>query len=262
MGTKRPKQKFYLECYNAGVGGYRWGVGFTYRAFILTPPPSLREPLGMPPFLQLASISPTDLGNFGSLAGIPWIIPLGILNALPMLVERRIEYTYLSWSDIILSIPFFSHQNRITSHLFSLALQTQKGAYMASGRGLGNTSTSLVEIFTLHSVTNFIPGAKLLLLVIFYCGAGGGILYLLWPMIAGICYLVAPTLYNPKPTYKGMMEGFAELLTWIFAPDETFDADAYQMIKNSKNPLDGPAKVCGYLPPIWLEIVLPPKAVR
>ena len=93
------------------------------------------------------------------------IIPLGILNALPMLVERRIEYTYLSWSDIILSIPFFSHQNRITSHLFSLALQTQTGAYMASGRGLGNTATSLVEIFNYHAITNFIPGGKLILLV-------------------------------------------------------------------------------------------------
>jgi hypothetical protein len=187
---------------------------------------------------QLADITPPDLGMHGSLAGIPWIIPLGILNALPMLVERRIEYTYLSWSDIILSIPFFSHQNRITSHLFSLALQTQTGAYMASGRGLGNTATSLVEIFNYHAITNFIPGGKLILLVIFYCFSGGDVLYLLWPLIAGICYICAPVMYNPKPSYKEVMESVSQLFVWVFAKDETFDDTGYRMIAESKVPLD------------------------
>ena len=84
----------------------------------------------VPAFHSAAScpqVYPSDLKNLGSLAGIPWIFPLGLLNALPMLVEREIESTYLSLSDMLLSIPFFSHQNRITAHTFSVALQTQTG---------------------------------------------------------------------------------------------------------------------------------------
>jgi len=38
-------------------------------------------------------------------------------------LERGIEYTYLSITDIAFSVPFFSHQNRITADLFGLALQ-------------------------------------------------------------------------------------------------------------------------------------------
>ena len=191
---------------------------------------------------QTAQITPVDLGHFGSMASIPWILPLGLLNALPMLVERKIEYTYLSWGDILFSIPFFSHQNRITSYTFSLALETQTGAYLASGRGLGNTRTSLVQIFVYHSITNFIPSCKLLMMVLFYCAMGGDVLFLLWPLLAAICYLIAPTLYNPKPTYKEMFDHHIELLKWLSAEDACFDAAAFYTIKNAAEPLDEATK--------------------
>ena len=135
----------------------------------------------------VAGISPNVLASHGSPIGVPWLIPLGALNMLPILVERQLEYTYISLTDIVFSIPFFSHQNRITSQYFALALTTHKGAYMASGRGLGHTRTSLVNIFLFHAVTNFLPGCQLLLLVVLWCALGGNALYMYWPMIAGVC---------------------------------------------------------------------------
>ena len=86
---------------------------------------------------------------------------------------------------------------------------------MASGRGLGSTRTSMVDLFLYHGVTNFIPGARLLALVLFYCALGGDVLFLLWPLIAALCYLCAPMLYNPKPNYKAMMESLSELVYWV-----------------------------------------------
>ena len=117
-------------------------------------------------------VTTTDFILVGSLAGTPWILQLGFLNALPMLLERKIEYTYLSWSDIFLSIPFFAHQNRLTSSLFGATMQTQKGAYLPSGRGVGHTHTALMDIFIHFAGTNFIAGMQLLVMVIYFCCLG------------------------------------------------------------------------------------------
>uniref|UniRef100_A0A7S1JEU0 GH16 domain-containing protein n=1 Tax=Eutreptiella gymnastica TaxID=73025 RepID=A0A7S1JEU0_9EUGL len=191
---------------------------------------------------QVAQISAGQLYLNGSKAGNPWIFQLGFLNVLPMLVERKIEFTYLSWTDVIYSMPFFSHQNRITAELFHVALRTQKGAYMASGRGLGNTNTSLVDIFLYHSATNFLPGCKLILLVIFYCSIGGSFLMLLWPFVSGVCYLTAPVLYNPKPSFKALADSFEDFKRWITTPCQIFEATSYNKINSCPDQLDDVTK--------------------
>ena len=173
----------------------------------------------------------------GSAAGSPWIIQLGFLNVLPMLVERKLEQTYLTWTDILLSVPFFAHQNRITSAYFRLALATQRAAYLASGRGLGNTHTSLLEVFLLHASSNFVAGGKLIVLVMYYTALGGDVLFLLWSLIAGVSYLAAPIFYNPKPTLKHVIEGFKELLHWISAADDCFNARAHETINRAEGML-------------------------
>ena len=83
------------------------------------------------PMLQITT---ENLWLVGSAAGAPWILQLGFLNALPMLVERRIEQTYLGLTDVLLSLPFFAHQNRITSAYFRIAITSQRAGYLASGR--------------------------------------------------------------------------------------------------------------------------------
>ena len=147
--------------------GIPMGVGGGARP----PPPPRRRPkrnsawnlnlwltLQPPPLHLILQVTPNILAAHGSPIGIAWLIPLGILNVVPMVVERKLEFTYLSFTDIVFSIPFYSHQNRITADYFALALMTKKGAYMASGRGLGNTRTSIVDIFLCHSISNFLPG--------------------------------------------------------------------------------------------------------
>ena len=76
---------------------------------------------------------------------------------------------------------------------------------MASGRGLGNTRTSVVDLFLYHGVTNFLPGSRLLLMVILFCGLGHSLAFVFWPMVAGISYIAAPVLYNPKPTNRSLL---------------------------------------------------------
>eukprot|EP00669_Euglena_mutabilis_P011079 TRINITY_DN574_c0_g1_i2.p1 TRINITY_DN574_c0_g1~~TRINITY_DN574_c0_g1_i2.p1 ORF type:complete len:782 (+),score=364.67 TRINITY_DN574_c0_g1_i2:3-2348(+) len=191
---------------------------------------------------QVAEIDPNIIASLGSSAGAAWILPLGVLNALPMILERGIEYTYLSITDIAFSVPFFSHQNRITADLFGLALQTKKGAYMASGRGLGNIRAGLVDLFVCHSQTNFLPGFRLIFLVIFYCAIGGNVIYLLWPMIAALSYIIAPVLYNPKPTYRSLLVAASDLERWLTTKDKTFDKEQFRVIDNARVPLDLVAK--------------------
>ena len=77
---------------------------------------------------------------------------------------------------------------------------------MASGRGLGNTRTSIVELYLYHGITNFLPGIKILAMVALFCAHGHSLAYLFWPMVAGVCYVAAPVLYNPKPTHRALLE--------------------------------------------------------
>jgi hypothetical protein len=186
---------------------------------------------------QVAQITTENLWLVGSAAGAPWILQLGFLNALPMLVERRIEQTYLGLTDVLLSLPFFAHQNRITSAYFRIAITSQRAGYLASGRGLGNTNTSLLEIYLYHASSNFIAGSKLILLVIYFTALGGDVLFLLWSLIAGVSYIAAPIMYNPKPSPKAMVEGFKQFTRWLKARDEIFDRKGYDLMKNSEQML-------------------------
>ena len=378
----------------AAAPGTRVSFGVSHRivsgkAHTANPPPN-------------PQVTTEKLWLVGSAAGAPWILQLGFLNALPMLVERRIEHTYLGLTDVILSLPFFAHQNRITSAYFTLAISSQRASYLASGRvgsaaapsptcrllgpgcypaitavgsfgrvffpvfysngpsldpsapisldkkkfssaplkpqhppppplralatpcpaaaglhtgpcpalarasleylktngghplppnslapspdqsdhrgkkrtyrwenvfgpflvhkllgprpplprskdalppphqptppypphahphapfqGLGNTNTSLLEIFLFHAGSNFFSGSKLVLLVIYYTALGGEVLFLLWSLIAGVSYIAAPVMYNPKPNLKALVEGFKEFTRWLRARDEIFDA--------------------------------------
>ena len=66
----------------------------------------------------------------GSAFSAPWLIQLGFFHVLPMLAEMKLEFSYLRFSDIFMSLPFFSHQNRITAAFFSNAIQTGSANYM------------------------------------------------------------------------------------------------------------------------------------
>ena len=85
----------------------------------------------------VAQIGPNILASHGAPIGVPWLIPLGILNMIPMLVERTLEYTYLSLTDCIFSIPFYSHQNRITADSFRNSLTTKKVPPCVAWEGAG-----------------------------------------------------------------------------------------------------------------------------
>jgi hypothetical protein len=193
-------------------------------------------------FFQLAGVTPMTLQNFGCYTGNAWILPLGVMHAIPMLVERKIEKTYLTWNDILMSVPFFSHQNRVTSYSFSMALQTRTGGYMASGRGLGNSPTPLVDIFLSFAISNFLPACQLITMVTLFCALGGSVIYLLWPLIAACCYITAPVLYNCKPTYMDTSKSFAAFWNWLYADDRLFDADTFDAIRSQDGNLDLAAK--------------------
>ena len=79
-----------------------------------------------------------------------------------MLVARRLEYTYIRLSDVLLSIPFHSHQNRSTAAFLSNAFMCREAVPASGAVGLGNTRTSIVDVFLMHSVTHFLPGCRLL----------------------------------------------------------------------------------------------------
>ena len=74
-----------------------------------------------------------------------------------------------------------------------------------------------------HASSNFIAGSKLILLVIYFTALGGDVLFLLWSLIAGVSYIAAPIMYNPKPSPKAMVEGFKQFTRWLKARDEIFD---------------------------------------
>jgi len=40
---------------------------------------------------------------------------------------------------------------------------------------------------------------------------GSNVIYLLWPMIAALSYIIAPVLYNPKPTYRSLLVAATDL---------------------------------------------------
>eukprot|EP00668_Euglena_longa_P002959 GGOE01003456.1.p1 GENE.GGOE01003456.1~~GGOE01003456.1.p1 ORF type:complete len:3098 (-),score=946.50 GGOE01003456.1:364-9156(-) len=203
---------------------------------------------------QLAQITPVSMGSFGSSASAAWLLPLGALNALPMIIERVLEVTYLGRWDFFTSIPFFSHQNRITAAFFTLAMDTQKGAYMASGRGIGNTNTHIVDIFCYHAATNFWPALELLTLVIIYVLLGGNSLWLMWTIIAGVCYLVAPILYNPKPSLNGFTSQTFDFFKWLRSPSSQFNLSTYHhIIKIDPLTLRQKQQLFTALPPNQLE---------
>ena len=84
---------------------------------------------------------------------------------------------------------------------------------------------------------------RLLVMVILFCGLGNSVLYMLLPLLTGICYIAAPALYNPKPTYRALLEDIEEFGAWLTKRDDTFDSDVYQLIDSSKTLLDAHTKV-------------------
>ena len=75
-------------------------------------------------------------------------------------------------------------------------------------------------------------------MVILFCALGNPVLYLFWPMIAGICYVSAPVLYNPKPTYRSLLEAIEELWMWGHRRDDALDPDVYTLIQRADKLLD------------------------
>ena len=72
------------------------------------------------------------------------------------------------------------------------------------------------------------------MLVILFCALGHDVLYVFWPLLAGIFYIAAPVLYNPKPTWGALLEAVDELWCWGYQRDDTIDSDVFKLIHNQR----------------------------
>ena len=138
---------------------------------------------------------------------VPSIVPLlhprpvlCLCAVLPLLVEFKLEYSYLAFSDLPMSLAFFAHQNRISAFFFGSTMCLGSATYMGTKRGIGNAYIPLLQIFVHHFFTNFLDALKIGAVLAIYLGSGGQAM-LVWTLFLSVGFWIgAPILYNPNPS--------------------------------------------------------------
>ncbi|CAM6127243.1 unnamed protein product [Calypogeia fissa] len=158
-----------------------------------------------------------------------FLVQMGILTALPMIVENSLENGFLSaiWQFLTMQLQlasvFFTFSLGTRAHYFGRTILHGGAKYRATGRGFVVRHEKFSTNYRLYSRSHFIKGLEIIFLLIVYQAYGASkntVVYILTTIscwFLGITWILAPFLFNPSGfDWLKSVDDFDDFMTWIW----------------------------------------------
>lgn len=179
--------------------------------------------------LAMASISLHELGSLGTALSTEWIWGPSVFMYLPPLMEGMLEFGglvealkrlisgfdpmaelfpagILYW---LLTLIFFTFQNKTKSAAVRQALTAGTASYKATGRPNANQRLTLLDTFLQYRGLHFKDGVVFLFYYILYRTANlglAGALPMFSIVFSAVCWLVVPAIFSPYPSWERLTD--------------------------------------------------------
>ncbi|KAG0567784.1 hypothetical protein M758_7G116000 [Ceratodon purpureus] len=156
------------------------------------------------------------------------IVQLGIMTALPMIVENALEhgFTKALWEfftmQLQLASVFFTFSMGTRAHYFGRTLLHGGAAYRATGRGFVVKHERFAVIYRLYSRSHFVKAIELIALLIIYRVYGASrssntyLFISLTSWFMSLTWIVGPFIFNPSGfDWLKTLEDFEDFISWL-----------------------------------------------
>ncbi|KAG0619713.1 hypothetical protein M758_4G159300 [Ceratodon purpureus] len=163
------------------------------------------------------------------------VVQLGLLTALPMLVEDALEHGFTTalWNMITMQLQlasiFFTFSMGTRCHYFGRTLLHGGAKYRATGRGFVVKHEKFAENYRLYSRSHFVKGIELLLLLLVYLAYGvrsSSATYVLVNISSwflAMTWIMGPFIFNPSGfDWLKTVEDFSDFMQWLWFKGDVF----------------------------------------
>jgi hypothetical protein len=180
---------------------------------------------------SLAGYSAENLGNLQFIYSVPFLIQVGMFTLLPLVLEVGVEEGVWNVLKVVIDLPFslgyFLFQGQTTSHHLVESFSKGKSHYEATGRLLGLSRKSLVDMYQLYGRSHLEPALDYLFYVVVYyivsSSRFGGYLPLFAPIICVVVFIIAPSGFQLGTPLKSLFNDVGAFGRWIYST-ESFGA--------------------------------------
>ncbi|KAL8045271.1 hypothetical protein ABFX02_08G102100 [Erythranthe guttata] len=187
-------------------------------------------------YLALSGLEGFAMGDsnnnraLGTILNQQLIIQLGLLTALPMVVENSLEHGFLNaiWDFITmqlqLSAVFYTFSMGTRGHYFGRTILHGGAKYRATGRGFVVEHKKFVENYRLYARSHFVKAIELGLILTVYASyspvAKGTLVYIAltitsWFLV--VSWILGPFIFNPLGfDWLKTVYDFDEFMDWIW----------------------------------------------
>ncbi|KAH7422349.1 hypothetical protein KP509_12G004600 [Ceratopteris richardii] len=196
--------------------------------------------------LENSVVSQSAFANTALTASLnqQFLVQLGILTALPMILENSLEHGCQSalWDFIIMQLQlasvFFTFSLGTRAHYFGRTILHTGAGYRATGRGFVLRHEKFCQTYILFSRSHFVKGLELIVLLVIYqvFGAAGTVSTTAYLLITistwflAFSWILGPFLFNALGFDQlKLSQDFDEFWDWIW------DRRELQRHKDAKN---------------------------
>jgi callose synthase len=173
-----------------------------------------------------------------------FLVQLGLLTALPMIVENALEHGFLRalWEfftmQLQLASVFFTFSMGTRAHYFGRTLLHGGAKYRPTGRGFVVKHESFAVNYRFYARSHFTKGIELILLLIVYETYGSfhsSVTYVLITVTSwflALTWILAPFIFNPSGfDWLKTVEDYDDFMSWLWYkggiitdPDQSWEA--------------------------------------
>ncbi|CAM8978938.1 unnamed protein product [Rhodiola kirilowii] len=159
-----------------------------------------------------------------------FIIQLGLLTALPMIVENYLEHGFVVaiWDfikmQLQLSSVFYAFSIGTRTHFFGRTILHGGAKYRPTGRGFVVHHTSFTKYYMLYARSHFVKAIELGLILVVYAAYSpvvkGKFVYIVLTISSSflvISWIMAPFVFNPSGfDWLKTVDDFHDFMNWIW----------------------------------------------
>jgi len=177
-------------------------------------------------FLTMASQSLDSVGRLGSMLAAEWVVSMGIIAMCPRLMELTLEYGWLEGlARFVKSVPgimvAFTFINKSIASSVAESMRTGEASYIQTGRPNANTHYDWRECYFVHAASHYYPAMTIFMWYGLYLGLTQEMDTVALPMFVilgtAICWLTAPMIFCPQPTFKSLASDMSTYWKFLVA---------------------------------------------
>jgi hypothetical protein len=201
----------------------------------------------------MAGFSAENLGNLGLIFSVPFLLQVGNFSLIPLVLEAYAEDGFWAVLEVIIDMPmsliYFLFQSQTSAYHFIEAFLKGKSRYEATGRLLGVSRKTLIELYQSFGRSHYEVAIDYIYYIIAYYivaeSRKGGYIPLIAPMMAMAVYLLGPSIFQHTTSVRrvfaeGMVEGRLIFFSVLLKSSFTLLVDSFgkwAFVSQTKNVL-------------------------